>query len=118
MSAPHKPLSALLSQILVAYSVEVDCEFERRMLQTRSRSAPRRATRCSWRFILACRQVHGRLRALPESYLRSQILFFLILPSPWLTACLLGPSQSRSNSRLRALNAVSSASKHGKASVR
>jgi hypothetical protein len=39
MSAPHKPLSALLSQILVAYSVELDCEFERRMLQTQSRSA-------------------------------------------------------------------------------
>ena len=32
MSARHKPLSALLSQILVAYSVELDCEFERRML--------------------------------------------------------------------------------------
>jgi hypothetical protein len=28
MSAPHKPLSALLSQILVAYSVELDCEFD------------------------------------------------------------------------------------------
>ena len=39
MSAPHKPLSALLSQILVAYSVEVDCEFQRSMLQTQSRSA-------------------------------------------------------------------------------
>jgi hypothetical protein len=39
MSAPHKPLSALLSQILVAYSVELDCEFERRMLQTQSRSS-------------------------------------------------------------------------------
>src|ERR1700722_1027950 len=39
MSAPHKPLSALLSQTLVAYSVELDCEFERRMLQTQSRSA-------------------------------------------------------------------------------
>jgi hypothetical protein len=39
MSAPHKPLSALLSQILVACSVELDCEFERRMLQTQSRSA-------------------------------------------------------------------------------
>ena len=39
MSAPYKPLSALLSQILVAYSVELDCEFERRMLQTQSRSA-------------------------------------------------------------------------------
>ena len=38
MSAPHKPLSALLSQILVAYTVELDCEFERRMLQTQSRS--------------------------------------------------------------------------------
>jgi hypothetical protein len=39
MSAPHKPLSALLSQILVAYTVEIDCEFERRMLQMQSRSA-------------------------------------------------------------------------------
>ena len=39
MSAPHKPLSALLSQILVAYSVELDCDFERRMLQTQSRCA-------------------------------------------------------------------------------
>jgi len=39
ISAPPKPLSALLSQILVAYSVELDCEFERRMLQTQSRSA-------------------------------------------------------------------------------
>ncbi len=38
-SAPHKPLSALLSQILVAYTVEVDSEFERRMLETQSRSA-------------------------------------------------------------------------------
>ena len=37
-SAPHKPLSALLSQILIAYTVELDGEFERRMLQTRSRS--------------------------------------------------------------------------------
>jgi hypothetical protein len=37
--APHKPLSALLSQILVAYSVELDCEFERRTLQTQSRGA-------------------------------------------------------------------------------
>jgi DNA-binding MarR family transcriptional regulator len=39
MSATHKPLSALLSQILVAYTVEIDCEFERRMLQMQSRSA-------------------------------------------------------------------------------
>jgi len=39
ISAPHKPLSALLSQILVAYTVELDCEFERRMLETQSRSA-------------------------------------------------------------------------------
>ncbi len=39
MSAPHKPLSALLSQILVAYTVELDCEFERRLLQTQIRSA-------------------------------------------------------------------------------
>jgi len=31
--APHKPLSALLSQILVAYTVELDSEFERRMLE-------------------------------------------------------------------------------------
>jgi hypothetical protein len=38
MPAPHKPLSALLSQILVAYSVELDCESERRMLQTQTRS--------------------------------------------------------------------------------
>jgi DNA-binding MarR family transcriptional regulator len=30
--APPKPLSALLSQILVAYTVEIDSEFERRML--------------------------------------------------------------------------------------
>ena len=39
ISAPHKPLSALLSQILVAYTVELDGEFERRMLETQSRSA-------------------------------------------------------------------------------
>jgi hypothetical protein len=39
MPAQHKPLSALLSQILVAYTVELDGEFERRMLQTPSRSA-------------------------------------------------------------------------------
>jgi len=38
-SAPHKPLSALLSQILVAYTVELDSEFERRMLETQSRTA-------------------------------------------------------------------------------
>jgi hypothetical protein len=38
MSVPHKPLSALLSQILVAYSIELDGEFERHMLQTQSRS--------------------------------------------------------------------------------
>jgi DNA-binding MarR family transcriptional regulator len=38
-SEPLKPLSALLSQILVAYTVELDSEFERRMLQTQSRSA-------------------------------------------------------------------------------
>jgi hypothetical protein len=35
-SAPHKPLSALLSQILVAYTVELDSEFERRMLGTQA----------------------------------------------------------------------------------
>ena len=35
-SAPHKPLSALLSQILVAYTVELDSEFERRMLETQA----------------------------------------------------------------------------------
>jgi hypothetical protein len=38
-SAPQKPLSALLSQILVAYTLETDCEFERRMLETQSRGA-------------------------------------------------------------------------------
>jgi hypothetical protein len=37
--APHKPLSALLSQILVAHTVELDGEFERRMLEIGSRSA-------------------------------------------------------------------------------
>ena len=37
--APQKPLSALLSQTLVAYTVELDCEFERRMLETPSRGA-------------------------------------------------------------------------------
>ena len=37
--APHKPLSALLSQILVAYTVELDGAFERRMLETPSRCA-------------------------------------------------------------------------------
>src|SRR5215469_7851475 len=35
-SAPQKPLSALLSQALVAYTVELDCEFERRMRETQS----------------------------------------------------------------------------------
>jgi len=35
-SAPHKPLSALLSQILIAYTVELDSEFERRMLETQN----------------------------------------------------------------------------------
>jgi hypothetical protein len=39
MSVPHKPLSALLAQILVAYTVEIDCEFERRIMQTQSRGA-------------------------------------------------------------------------------
>ena len=39
MRTPLKPLSALLSQILVAYTVELDGEFERRMLQTASRGA-------------------------------------------------------------------------------
>jgi hypothetical protein len=38
-SAPQKPLSALLSQILVAYTVELDCEFERRLLETQGRGA-------------------------------------------------------------------------------
>jgi len=38
-SAPLKPLSALLSQVWVAYTVELDCEFERRMLQKQSRGA-------------------------------------------------------------------------------
>jgi hypothetical protein len=37
--AARKPLSALLSQILVAYTVELDCEFERRVLETPSRGA-------------------------------------------------------------------------------
>jgi hypothetical protein len=32
-SAQHKPLSALLSQTLVAYTVELDSEFERRVLE-------------------------------------------------------------------------------------
>ena len=35
-SSPHKPLSALLSQILVAYTVELDSEFEHRMLETQA----------------------------------------------------------------------------------
>ncbi len=39
MSAPTKPLSALLSQILVAYTVELDGEFERLMLATQTRGA-------------------------------------------------------------------------------
>jgi len=38
-SAPQKPLSALLSQILVAYTVELDCEFERCMLETEKGAA-------------------------------------------------------------------------------
>jgi hypothetical protein len=38
-TAPQKPLSALLSQTLVAYTVELDCEFERRMMETLSRGA-------------------------------------------------------------------------------
>ena len=38
-SVPRKPLSALLSQILVAWTVELDCEFERRMLETPHRGA-------------------------------------------------------------------------------
>jgi len=38
-AAPLKPLSALLSQVLVAYTVELDCEFERRMLETPDRGA-------------------------------------------------------------------------------
>jgi hypothetical protein len=32
-ASPEKPLSALLSQTLVAYTVELDCEFERRMTE-------------------------------------------------------------------------------------
>jgi len=39
ISVQHKPLSAILSQILVAYTVELDGEFERRMLQMPSRGA-------------------------------------------------------------------------------
>jgi len=39
LSAPQKPLSALLSQALVAYTVELDGEFERRMLAMPSRGA-------------------------------------------------------------------------------
>jgi hypothetical protein len=39
MSPPHKPLSGLLSQILVAYTVELDGEFELRMLPTHTRGA-------------------------------------------------------------------------------
>ena len=38
-SAAQKPFSALLSQILVAYTVELDCEFERRLLKTPNRGA-------------------------------------------------------------------------------
>jgi hypothetical protein len=38
-SAPQKHLSALLSQILVAYTVELDCAFERRMLQAQKGGA-------------------------------------------------------------------------------
>jgi hypothetical protein len=38
-STPHKPLSALLSQTLVAYTVELDCEFERRMLKMQGADA-------------------------------------------------------------------------------
>ena len=38
-SALQKPLSALLSQVLVAYTLELDCEFERRMLEMQSRGA-------------------------------------------------------------------------------
>ena len=39
MSVPYKPLSALISQILVAYTVELDCEFERRMRKTERHGA-------------------------------------------------------------------------------
>jgi hypothetical protein len=39
MPSARKPLSALLSQVLVAYTVELDCEFERRMLEMQSPSA-------------------------------------------------------------------------------
>jgi len=39
MQTAGKPLSALLSQILVAYTVEHDCEFERRTLQTQGGGA-------------------------------------------------------------------------------
>jgi DNA-binding MarR family transcriptional regulator len=39
MPDPQKPLSALLSQSLVAYTVELDGEFELRLLQTQTRSA-------------------------------------------------------------------------------
>ena len=38
-SAPEKPLSALLSQILIAYTVELDGVFEHRMLQTQEGGA-------------------------------------------------------------------------------
>ena len=38
-SAPQKPLSALLSQIQVAYTVELDCAVEHRMLQTQKGGA-------------------------------------------------------------------------------
>jgi len=39
IAAQPSPLSAILSQILVAYTVELDGEFERRMLQTPTRGA-------------------------------------------------------------------------------
>jgi hypothetical protein len=47
-SAPHKLLSALLSQIPVAYSVELDCEFKRRRLQTQRPSACLSLVICYW----------------------------------------------------------------------
>lgn len=38
-SPSREPLSALLSQVLVAYTVELDCEFERRILKTQNSGA-------------------------------------------------------------------------------
>ena len=87
-AASHKPLSALLSQTLVAYTVELDCEFERRMLETASRGT--RLSLVIWlnllRFLadgpVSVRTLASRTRASEESLLGCLERWGVILLQP------------------------------------